>query len=312
MKIKNGLRRTFRAISPRRRARTQLNNYLIREKNLFSRVPELKTRFGSPESEEFHEFIETEAIFFYREIQEAAIPFPSSSEMVNISGETDLRSFVYVGYDCYRLIRTNLPDNFPLPGRILDFGVGCGRTMRFFYRDMDQFNSFGCDVDQNAIRYLKKNVPFIQARVNKNLPPLPYSMGYFQLVYSISVFTHLNLPAFQTWLVEIHRILDSRGIFQLTLHGDIAIRSVHTDKDLRTRIGLSEGILSNQENRLNNGFLWMQQPVGSKDIDSSQFGITFIQKDFFEELIQPFFTIVNYQEGAVSGWQDFVTLRKKI
>ena len=173
-----------------------LKDYLLRELNLFNRSVELQERFGSTDNVEFIKFIETEAIIFFRELQEVGIPFPLSQEMLTVGGETDLRLFLSIGYACFESIRKNIPDDFKPPIKLLDFGIGCARTMRFFFRELDKFHCYGCDVDRRAIEYVQDSVPFIKAKMTNNLPPLPYPKEFFDLVYSVSVFSHLDYKAF--------------------------------------------------------------------------------------------------------------------
>ncbi len=293
-------------------AQVKLDGYLARSKALYDRSSDLRSRFPSADSPEYRRFVDTEAIIYIRELQEVGVPFPPWQEMVTVGGETDLRVFLNVGHDCYTLVRDGIPADLRYPINVLDFGVGCGRTMRFFFRDADRFKCHGCDVDHKAIEYLTRSVPFIEARVNQNRPPLPYEPSRFQLVYSISVFTHLNLESFRAWLQEMHRVLGDGGILQVTLHGDWAFSQVDREPERRRMIGIVEDEFSRQAaGYRESGFAWMRQPLGSADIDAAQFGINFVNREVLEKLIAPHFELVRYQQAAISNWQDFVILRKR-
>jgi len=292
--------------------RQQLSDYTLRALNLYDRDRELQSRFSSPQSPEFSKFIDTDAILHHREIQEVGVPFPPWQEMLTVGGETDLRLFLAIGYECYEAVRAQIPSTVQPPIKILDFGVGCGRTMRFFYRELDKFDCHGCDVDSRSIAYLKNKLPFIRAKLNSNSPPLPYASNQFDIIYSISVFTHLNLTAFKSWIVELARVLRPRGRLQLTLHGHVAFVTVSGDPTKRNLLGIAEGEFTNAEVIFNrDGFLWVNQPAGSDEIDSSQFGISFISPDRLNELVSDAFEVLEYQDGKIGGWQDFVVLEKK-
>ena len=289
----------------------QLNDYLIRSANLYSRDVSLQQRFSSPEDPAFQKFIDTEAILNFREIQEAGLPFPPWQEMLTVGGETDLRLFLSIGYACYESIRKYIPADLDFPIEVLDFGVGCARTMRFFYRESDKFICHGCDVDRRAIDYLSRSIPFIRAKATNNLPPLPYGTGYFDLVYSISVFTHLEFNTVKLWLKEMHRILKVNGVLELSLHGPRSYGIVLNEPQRRRLIGIDDREFESKKMLFDNeGFVWMKQPVGSTDIDTSQFGISFISRECFERIISPYFTLVDYAEGELGGWQDLAILRK--
>jgi SAM-dependent methyltransferase len=289
-----------------------LKDYLLRELNLFNRNAELRGRFGSTDNAEFIKFIETEAIIFFRELQEVGIPFPPSQEMLTVGGETDLRIFLSIGYTCFESVCRNIPADLKSPIKLLDFGIGCARTMRFFFREMDKFHCYGCDVDRKAISYIQDSIPFIKATSTKNLPPLPYPKEFFDLVYSVSVFSHLDYIAFHAWLAEIHRVLAWRGIFQVTIHGELAFSIVSNEPERRNLIGISENEFSLKKNYFDEtGFVWMKHPTGSADIDTSQFGISFISRAQFEHFINPFFELVEYTSGEIGGWQDLAVMRKR-
>lgn len=103
---------------------------------------------------------------------------------------------------------------------ILDFGCGSGRLIRGFYADDPTRSIFGADYNEELIAWAKQHLPpeitFIK---NEFDPPLPVEDRKFDLIYLVSVFTHLPLPSQQKWLTEFKRILKSGGILVISLHG---------------------------------------------------------------------------------------------
>lgn len=292
--------------------RPELDDYLIRAVSLFNRSPDLQQKFGFPDSPAFHKFVDTEAILYLRELQDVGIPFPPWQEMLTVGGETDLRLFLSIGYACFESIRDHIPGDLRPPIRVLDFGAGCGRTMRFFFREAARFTCYACDVDRRAIAYLKEDVPFVEAEATGTVPPLPYPSSHFDLVYSISVFTHLDRGAFAAWLKEIHRVSRPGGAFLVTLHGERAFNIVSNEPERRRLIKLSEDeFAASKRSFLEEGFAWMRQPVGSSDIDTSQFGISFVTRHRFEDWVWPLFEVVEYIDGEIGGWQDMAVLRRR-
>ena len=77
----------------------------------------------------------------------------------------------------------------------------------------------GCDVDAEAVAWCSANLEGGPFFVNSPEPPLPCEPEQFDLVYAISVFTHLDEPAQQDWLAELRRVLKPGGIALVTLHG---------------------------------------------------------------------------------------------
>jgi SAM-dependent methyltransferase len=101
----------------------------------------------------------------------------------------------------------------------LDFGCGCGRVVRAFQRHANRLTLHATDVDNEAIAWCRAHLPFAEFRVNDGSPPLPYGDGQFDLVWAISVFTHLDEERQFAWLREMRRILRPGGFLLATLYG---------------------------------------------------------------------------------------------
>jgi SAM-dependent methyltransferase len=113
-----------------------------------------------------------------------------------------------------------LPDGYSLDGkRVLDFGCGAGRTLRHFAAEDSGGEFWGCDIDVESIEWLNANLaPPLHAFVNSELPPLDQPDETFDLVYCVSVFTHLA-RSWSAWLAELHRVLKPGGLLLATFMG---------------------------------------------------------------------------------------------
>jgi SAM-dependent methyltransferase len=78
---------------------------------------------------------------------------------------------------------------------------------------------YGCDLNHAAIAWAAKHLPHATFTVNRIAPPLPYDDGRFDLVYALSVFTHLPEALTVDWLRELHRVLRPGGVLVLTTMG---------------------------------------------------------------------------------------------
>ncbi len=109
----------------------------------------------------------------------------------------------------------------PLPSasRILDFGAGCGRLLRWLMPKAPSADWHACDTDHDAIAWVAANVPAVDARATQALPPLPYADNAFDLIIGYSVFTHLPEEYQDAWLAELHRIARPEALVLLTVHG---------------------------------------------------------------------------------------------
>jgi SAM-dependent methyltransferase len=103
--------------------------------------------------------------------------------------------------------------------RVLDFGCGAGRTLRHFLEEAKHGEFWGCDIDARSIAWLERTLsPPLHVACNGSEPPLELEPGSFDLVWALSVFTHLtdnSLP----WLAELHRLLKPSGLLVATYMG---------------------------------------------------------------------------------------------
>lgn len=103
---------------------------------------------------------------------------------------------------------------------ILDFGCGSGRLLRAFYADDPSLSLYGADYNEELVAWAKKNFPpSVHYVKNELCPPLPFAAGQFDLVYLVSVFTHLPLDLQQKWMEEFKRIIKKGKFLVVTLHG---------------------------------------------------------------------------------------------
>lgn len=113
-----------------------------------------------------------------------------------------------------------LPEGWSFAGkRVMDFGCGAGRTLRHFMAEAEVAEVWGVDVDGPSIDLLRQTVsPPLRLMRSGYLPPLDLPSASFDLIWSISVFTHLtdsSLP----WLCELHRLLAPGGMLIATYMG---------------------------------------------------------------------------------------------
>lgn len=100
--------------------------------------------------------------------------------------------------------------------RILDFGCGWGRIMRFFLKDVGEDNLYGVDVNPEMIDTCLKSMKYGTYGVVNPLPPLEFQPGSLDIIYAYSVFSHLAEPVHLKWIEEFSRILKPGGIIVVT------------------------------------------------------------------------------------------------
>ncbi|MEA2844060.1 MAG: hypothetical protein QOJ69_1731, partial [Actinomycetota bacterium] len=150
----------------------------------------------------------------------ATMPWPGDELIYRVTGYTDRTTFYISGHQSVQDLEAVLGvvgrslDTFPT---ILDFGSGCGRILLWLEHLAETSSLHGVDIDARAIAWTRDNVPWAETRVNQPLPPLEYPDGFFDLVFSHSVFTHIDEHYQDEWLTELRRVVKPGGYVMLSL-----------------------------------------------------------------------------------------------
>ena len=141
-------------------------------------------------------------------------PLELAQRVCSLEGKEDpLEAYEELGAEAKGSLLRLLPDDWSFEGkRVLDFGCGAGRTLRHFLSEAERAEFWGCDIDAASIDWLQAHLsPPLHALRNEAGPPLGLEHGKFDLIWALSVFTHLtdnSLP----WLVELHSLLAPGGL----------------------------------------------------------------------------------------------------
>lgn len=157
---------------------------------------------------------------YLRETGDQAIP--PAPLRYRVWGDPDIRTFLSSGAHCrediihaLRRVGREIKDFH----RILDFGCGCGRILRFLTDDLHPSSrAYGTDIDEEAITWCSRTYDH-EFQVNRHHPPLSYSSDSFDCILAIAVFRHFNEEDQFLWLKELKRVLKPKGILLLSLHG---------------------------------------------------------------------------------------------
>lgn len=105
--------------------------------------------------------------------------------------------------------------------KILDWGCGPGRVVRHFPDLVPPSTQiFATDYNRQSIAWCQNQLPSITFKANALIPPLDFEENTFDLVYAISIFTHLSEEMHGAWWQEIMRILRPEGLFFFTTQGE--------------------------------------------------------------------------------------------
>jgi SAM-dependent methyltransferase len=103
-------------------------------------------------------------------------------------------------------------------GSILDFGCGCGRVLRHWAGLPAEV--YGADYNRGSIDWCRRRLTFARCTVNGLAPPLPYEREQFDLIYALSVFTHMPEPLMMAWMREMERVLKPGRFLIISTHGE--------------------------------------------------------------------------------------------
>jgi SAM-dependent methyltransferase len=150
------------------------------------------------------------------------IAVPGARLRVLVNGIPELDWFLASGRAQANYLRSLLAEaGKPLDQMesILDFGCGCGRITRWWAREATSTRVYGCDYNEELVRWCRSNLPFVDVERNDLIPPLPYGDDSFDFVYAFSVFTHLSIDLGRAWMDELKRVVKPGGLIWFTVHG---------------------------------------------------------------------------------------------
>jgi SAM-dependent methyltransferase len=156
------------------------------------------------------------------------------------AGEDPFEAYEQQGAETKNAVVGLLPDDWSFEGKhVLDFGCGAGRTLRHFLSEAEIGEFWGVDIDAASIEWLQGALcPPLRASQCSVFPPLGLEHGSFDLVWAISVFTHLTENSSQ-WLVELHRLLKPGGLVIATYMGRWNSEFVAGEPWDENRVGMS-------------------------------------------------------------------------
>lgn len=99
---------------------------------------------------------------------------------------------------------------------VAEWGSGLGRISVHL---PSHWTFTGFDIDRSSVDWCREHLGG-DYRLNRPAPPLPAEDASFDVVYAVSIFTHLSQQAHLAWRDEILRVLKPGGVFIFTVHGE--------------------------------------------------------------------------------------------
>jgi SAM-dependent methyltransferase len=176
------------------------------------------------------------------------------------------------------------------PAALLDWGCGVSRVLMHLPPLLPSGVSVsGCDINEQMIAFGQRHYPHIAYSLTRTTPPTPYPSGRFDLVYALSIFTHIHRSLQEAWIREIHRILQTDGVFLFTTHGrSYDNKLLPGEKQVVDRQGAFTKTYRREGHRMMT---------------------TYNRADAFAEWLKPWFDVLEFRDGA--GQQDLWIARKR-
>jgi len=236
-------------------------------------------------------------------------PVPPNSSMRKTSSRS-IRHYYVSGVACYLPIATmalHCGVCLREPITVLDFGCGAGRQLLHFTRNFPRVNYLACDVDYTLVEFIRRNYPTVTTQVNRFSPPLAYRADSIDMIYSVSIFSHLNPDSQRKWLGELHRVLKPGAFCFLTTEGRTALAQMNS---LFDPAALEEQGLLYREY----GFLGQKNLVPVTNVllgIEGSYGSTAMTPEFIRaQWPSSGFEVLEVIEGIIDMRQDLVVLRK--
>lgn len=175
---------------------------------------------------------------------------------------------------------------------ILDWGAGVMRVARWWGEVLPEARVTAVEPERRAVAWAKTALAQIDQIAAPRQPPLPAETGSFDLIYGISILTHLPVAEHPGWIEELTRLARPGGLIALTFHGERAASSLSQSEQARWRSG---------------------EPVERARVQrGSRLYATYMPQAFLRERLFAGLQIVQVEPDspAANGGQDLWLLRK--
>lgn len=131
---------------------------------------------------------------------------------------------------------------------ILDWGCGPGRIIRHMHKHFPKSKLYGTDYNHESIEWCSEFIKTATFKTNRPSAKLPFQNSFLDVIYGISIFTHLSEKQHVEWFAELIRVLKPGGILLVSTQGNAFIpilsqreKEKYARGELIIRAGTNEG-----------------------------------------------------------------------
>lgn len=186
--------------------------------------------------------------------------------------------------------------------RILEMGCATGRMLRHLKPFTESCEIWGIDIDAKYIYWCQQNLnPPFHFATTTTIPHLPFGDGYFNLIYTGSVFTHIDDLA-EAWFLELSRLLSPSGRLYVTICDSNTVNLL--DTSAKDNYVMARKIMSSYD--LYNNF---KQDFGMLVVGRDTASQVFYDVDYLRKIIPPTLKVLSITQEAY-GYQSAVVLER--
>ncbi|MEM7201604.1 MAG: class I SAM-dependent methyltransferase [Planctomycetota bacterium] len=197
---------------------------------------------------------------------------------------------------------------------VLDFGCGPGRVARWLPVAIPGGSVVGCDVRRAPIDWCAE---YLTGRFfcSEQSPPLPLPDDAVDLVYALSVFSHLHPTSGAAWIRELARVCRPGGLILVTAFGGFALYVMAHSEARGSAAGLSPEEARDLLRRLSAHRVLFHAVTGKRlevlgEVESV-YGQTFLTAEHFAADWSDAVELLGHVPASYSSLQDFFVLRPR-
>lgn len=213
------------------------------------------------------------------------IAVPDEKSIVHVIGVSDKELFKSSGkslaYQYCLILENYFHKDISEFDAILDFGVGCNRICSWF-PDRVLERLVGTDVNPHTIDYCSKTFRG-KYLTSAMVPPLNFPGNSFDLVFSFSVFSHLDVDLAKKWINELYRVTKKNAVLLVSTHLEWISQNCLDEKQLKEC--------------KEKGVLTISYEAAGKESHETDYLNIFFTKDYWKTLWEDKFDIIKIGYG---------------